>query len=241
MEPWNAGVGKGTFFSWAAQPMSTRVVSIVLIYSGDDIDTGTSNVWEKKQTINIQYTVNKDAHLSIVVIRINSKDTCSRDHCLKYITITSWIVCIYSYTHTFSMSCMPTCLGWFSFKCVLFRCLGRSIPLRWPSFCRLTNCFAANWCLKLSNDATCWNTCIYVFFGVPRSETTKTLMVSCWHLSILKWICRGGRHVIDGYLRAEMWTEWLAYASMHSISGGPQGMVEDYELQGFEEANGQRK
>ena len=26
-------------------------------------------------------------------------------------------------------------------------------------------------------------------------------------------------------------------ASMHSISGGPQGMVEDYELQGFEEAN----
>ena len=42
------------------------------------------------------------------------------------------------------------------------------------------------------------------FFGVPRSETTKTLMVSWWHLSILKWICRGGRHVIDGYLRAEI-------------------------------------
>ena len=98
MEPWNGCRQRCVFFkivfSWTAQPMSTRVVSIVLIDSGDAIDTETNSVWEKKQTVNRHYTVNKDAHLSIVVIRINSNRT--RAHVITAWNITfsiiSWIV-----------------------------------------------------------------------------------------------------------------------------------------------------
>ncbi len=76
---------------------------------------------------------------------------------------------------------------------MLFRCPERSIPLRWPSFCRLTNCFAANWCLKLSSDATCWN----IGIGGGAAEVGNNQDPN------------GFLVALDGFLLAEMSTELL--------------------------------
>lgn len=88
---------------------------------------------------------------------------------------------------------------------------------------------AQKWCDLLEY----WHL-LYGFFWcaeVGNNQDPNGFLVALEHFEV----DLPGGSTCDRWLPASWNMNWKA--SMHSRPGGPQGMVEDYELQGFEEAN----